>query len=151
MAYIETTVLLLGTREAITSVLNRAFRTIGSGQYRIADDDSPEAVNAKIEAANEDMAGYKTAFTLMDYLDDSSRMDSPFKDYVLSYIDEEDPDGSENYDANPVEVTVTGEEWTLKICSRVLEGQRTYMPEDWNYWCGMVSVSDGVLVSVKRD
>ena len=151
MAYIDTTALLLGTREAIANVLNRAFRMVASGKFRIAEDDTPEAVNAKIAAANEYEAGYKTAFTLMDYLDDSSRMDSPFKDYVLSYIDEEEPDGSENYDANPVEVSADGEDWTLKIRSRVREGQRTYTPEDWNYWCGMISVSDACLISLKRE
>ncbi len=63
-------------------------------------------------------------------LDLQSRMDSPFKDYVLSYIDEEEPDGSENYDANPIEVTAEGNEYTLKIVSSVREGQRTYLPED---------------------
>ena len=150
MAFTETTVLFSGTRESIINVLNRAFRMVASGKYRIAEDDSPEAVNAKIQAANAHMAGYKTAFTLMDYLDDSSRMDSPFKDYVLSYIDEEEPDGSENYDVNPVEVTEAGEEWTLKICSCVREGQRTYLPEDWNYWFGMISVSDGCLIRASQ-
>ena len=44
------------------------------------------------------MAGYRTAFTMMDYHDLQSRMDIPFKERVLWYIDVEDPDGSENYD-----------------------------------------------------
>lgn len=149
-AITTTTVLLDGTREAIIGILNRAFR-VCSGEFKIADDDSIEAINGKINAANEHMAGYRTAFTLMDYLDLQSRMDSPFKDYVLSYIDEEEPDGSENYDANPVDVTAEGDEYTLKIVSRVREGQRTYYPEDWNYWCGMISVSDGCLISFRKD
>ena len=149
-AITTTTVLLAGSREAIIGILNRAFR-VCSGGYKIADDDSIETINGKIGAANEHMAGYRTAFTLMDYLDLQSRMDSPFKDYVLSYIDEEEPDGSENYDANPVEVTVEGEEYTLKIVSHVKEGQRTYYPEDWNYWCGMISITDGCLISFKKE
>lgn len=148
-AITTTTVLLAGSREAIIRILNRAFR-VCSGGYKIADDDSIETINGKINAANEHMAGYKTAFTLMDYLDLQSRMDSPFKDFVLSYIDEENPDGSENYDANPVEVSADGDECTLRIVSRVREGQRTYYPEDWNYWCGMISVSDGCLISFKK-
>jgi hypothetical protein len=147
---ITTTVLLAGTREAIIRILNRAFR-VCSGGYKIADDDSIETINSKISAANEHMSGYKTAFTLMDYMDLQSRMDSPFKDFVLSYIDEEEPDGSENYDANPVEVTVNGDEYTLKIVSRVKEGQQTYYPEDWHYWCAMISISDACLISFKRD
>lgn len=148
-AITTTTVLLAGTREAIIRILNRAFR-VCSGGFKIADDDSVETINGKINAANEHMAGYRTAFTLMDYLDLQSRMDSPFKDFVLSYIDEENPDGSENYDANPVEVSADGDECTLRIVSRVREGQRTYYPEDWNYWCGMISVSDGCLISFKK-
>lgn len=149
-AITTTTVLLDGTREAIIGILNRAFR-VCSGEFKIADDDSIEAINGKINAANEHMAGYRTAFTLMDYLDLQSRMNSPFKDFVLSYIDEENPDGSENYDANPVEVSADGDECTLRIVSRVREGQRTYYPEDWNYWCGMISVSDGCLISFRKD
>lgn len=147
---ITTTVLLAGTREAIIRILNRAFR-VCSGGYKIADDDSIETINGKISAANKHMAGYQTAFTLMDYMDLQSRMCSPFKDYILSYIDEENPDGSENYDANPVEVSADGDEYTLRIVSRVREGQRTYYPEDWHYWCAMLSISDGCLISFKKD
>lgn len=150
MAVTNTTVLLAGTREAIIQILNRAFR-VCSGGYKIADDDSLETINGKISAANEHMSGYQTAFTLMDYMDRQSRMNSPFKDYVLSYIDEEEPDGSENYDANPVKVTAEGDEYSLKIVSRVREGQRTYHPEDWHYWCAMLSISDGCLISFKKD
>ena len=149
-AITTTTVLLAGSRDAIIRILNRAFR-VCSGEYKIADDDSIEAINGKISAANEHMSGYKTAFTLMDYLDIQSRMDSPFKDYVLSYIDEEEPDGSENYDANPVEVSADGDEFTLKIVSRAREGQRTYCPEDWHYGCAMISISDECLISFKQD
>jgi hypothetical protein len=149
-AITTTTVLLAGTREAIIRILNRAFR-VCSGGFKIADDDSIETINGKIGAANEHMAGYRTAFTLMDYMDLQSRMNSPFKDYVLSYIDDEEPDGSENYDANPVEISADGDEYTLKIVSRVREGQRTYYPEDWHYWCAMLSISDGCLISFKVD
>ena len=147
-AITKTTVLLAGTREAIIRILNRAFR-VCSGGFKIADDDSIETINGKINAANEHMAGYRTAFTLMDYLDLQSRMNSPFKDIILSYIDEEEPDGSENYDANPVDVSVNGDEYTLKIVSRVKEGQQTYYPEDWHYWCAMISISDACLISFK--
>ena len=147
---IETTVLLTGTKAAIIRILNRAFWVCSSGVDKIADDDSIETINSKISATNEHMSGYRTAFTLMDYLDLQSRMDSPFKDFVLSYIDEENPDGSENYDANPVEVSADGDGCTLRIVSRVREGQRTYYSEDWHYWCAMLSISDGCLISFKK-
>ena len=146
-----TTVLLAGSREAIIRILNRAFRVCSPDKFKIADDDSVETINAKIKAANEYMSGFQTGFTLMDYMDLQSRMDSPFKDFVLSYIDEEEPDGSENYDANPVEVSADGDGYTLKIVTRVREGQRTYSPEDWHYWCAMLSISDGCLISFKKD
>ena len=149
-AITTTTVLLAGSREASIRILNRAFR-VCSGGFKIADDDSIDTINGKISAANEHMSGYKTAFTLMDYMDLQSRMNSPFKDIILSYIDEEEPDGSENYDANPVEVSADGDGYTLKIVTRVREGQRTYYPEDWHYWCAMLSISDGCLISFKKD
>ena len=149
-AITTTTFLLAGSREAIIEILNRAFRMC-SGGGKISDDDSIDTINGKISAANEHMSGYKTAFTLMDYMDLQSRMDSPFKDYVLSYIDEVEPDRSENYDANPVEVSADGDECTLRIVSRVREGQRTYYPEDWHYWCDMVSITDDCLISFKVD
>ena len=95
---IETKVALAGTRESIIRILNQAFRMCSNKEFRIADGDSLEAINRKIDAANKYMAGSQTGFTLMDYLDDRARMDSPFKERVLWYIDVEDPDGSENYD-----------------------------------------------------
>ena len=146
----ENTYILTGTKEAIVRILNRAFWVLGPDHERASEDDSMETINRKIVAANEEMASYPTSFTLMDYLDNQSRINSPFKDFVLSYIDEE-PDGSENYDANPVEVTADGDEYTLKIVSSVREGQRTYYPEDWHYWCAMISISDACLISFKKD
>ena len=77
--------------------------------------------------------------------------DSPFKERVLWYIDVEESDGSENYDANPAGVTAEGEEYTLTIVSRVREGQHTYYPEDWHYWCGMMSVYYDCLIKFKKD
>ena len=148
---IETKVALAGTRESIIRILNQAFRMCSNNEFRIADGDSLEAINRKIDAANKYNAGFLTGFTLMDYLDDRARMDSPFKDYVLSYIDEEEPDGSDNYDANPVGVTAEGDQYMLQIASRVREGQHTYCPRDWRYWCGMMSVYYGCLIKFKKD
>lgn len=146
---IETTALLAGTRESIIRILNRVFCMCSSEEFKIADDDSLETINGKICAANEHISRCLSGFTLMDYLDDQSKINSPFEYIVLSYIDEEEPDGSQNYDVNPVEVTADGDEYTLKIVSCVREGQQTYDPEDWHYWCAMISVSDGVLISFK--
>ena len=147
----KTTVLVAGAREAIIRILNRAFSMCSSGEFKISDDDSVETINAKISAANEYISGHLTGFTLMDYMDLDGRMNSPFENIILSYIDEEEPDGSENYDANPEEVTADGDEYTLKIVSTVREGQRTYDSEDWHYWCAMISISDACLISIKKD
>ena len=147
----QTTVLLTGTREAIIRILNRAFRVCSSGEFMIADDDSLVTINAKIRAANEHKSGCLSGFTLMDYMDLQSKMNSPFEDIILSYIDEEEPDGSENYDANPVDVTEKGDEYILKIVSRVRDGQLTYEPEDWHYWCAMISISDGCLIGYNTE
>ena len=147
---IITTALLAGTREAIAGILNRAFSGSSMKEFRIADEDSIETINSKINAANEYMSGYLTGFTLMDYLDLQSKINSPFENIVLSYIDEEDPDGSENYDAAPVDVSVEGDVYILRIVSAVREGQLTYTQDDWNYWCAMLSVSDGCLIKLLR-
>ena len=147
----NTTVLVAGPREAIIRILNRAFRMVASGRFKIADDDSLETINAKISAANEYISGHLTGFTLMDYMDFQDKINCPFENIILSYIDEEEPDGSENYDANPVEVTADGDEYTLKIVSRVRDGQRTYDSEDWHYWCAMISISDACLISFKKE
>lgn len=148
---IETKVALAGTRESIIRILNQAFRMCSNKEFRISDGDSLETINAKIAAANKYNEGFLSGFTLMDYLDDLAVMDSPFKDFVLSYIDEEEPDGSENYDANPAGVTAEGDEYTLTIVSRVREGQLSYYPEDWQYWCGMMSVYYDCLIKLKKE
>ena len=145
---VVTTALLAGTREAIIRILNRAFSGISLGKFKIADDDSLETINGKICAANEYMSGRLNGFTLMDYLDLQSKINSPFENMVLSYIDEEEPDGSENYDANPVDVSAEGDVYILRIVSAVREGQLTYTPEDWHYWCAMLSVTDGCLINM---
>ncbi len=84
----ENTYILTGTGEAIIRILNRAFSMCSSGEFKIADDDSLETINAKIRAANEYMAGHPTGFTLMDYLDIEGKINSPFENIILSYIDE---------------------------------------------------------------
>lgn len=145
---VVTTALLAGTREAIIRILNRAFSGISLGEFKISDDDSLETINGKICAANEYMSGRFNGFTLMDYLDLQSKINSPFENIVLSYIDQEEPDGSENYDANPVDVSAEGDVCILKIVSAVHEGQHTYTPEDWHYWCAMLSVTDGCLINM---
>lgn len=144
---VVTTALLAGTREAIIRILNRAFSGSSRKEFRIADDDSIETINSKISAANKYMSAYPTGFTLMDYLDLQSKINSPFENIILSYTDEEE-DGSENYDANPVDVSAEGDVYILRIVSAVHEGQHTYTPEDWHYWCAMLSVTDGCLINM---
>jgi hypothetical protein len=80
-------------------------------------------------------AEYGAQFTLMDFLDDYNRMHSPCKDFVFSYIDDDEPDGTEDYGVGLVDVTKNGDEYILKILSQVNESQDTYWDEDWRDWC----------------
>ena len=70
----------------------------------------------------------------MDFLDDYNRMHSPCKDYVLSYIDEENPDGTEDYGVYLNDVTKEDDDYVVKIKSVVNESQDTYWDEEW--WDG---------------
>ena len=91
------------------------------------------------------MSGFDAEFTIMDFLDDRGRMDSPFKDWVLSYLDEV-PDGSEDYDAHIVGVTDCGRYCTLRIEAHVKESQHSYTDMDGYYWCARMSGWHGVSV-----
>ena len=83
----------------------------------------------------EQPAGYGAEFTLMDFLDDYNRMHSPCKEFVFSYIDDDEPDGTEDYGVGLVDVTKNSDEYILKILSQVNECQDTYLDEDWRDWC----------------
>ena len=147
---IDTTVCLCGVREAIATILNRAFKFYTRGKVVIEYDDDVCAMNRKIQEANAHMSGFDAEFTLMDFLDDRGRMDSPFKDWVLSYLDEV-PDGSEDYDVQIVGVTDCDGNFTLRIESHVKEHQRSYTDTDWHYWCTRMSDVHGVRITLERN
>ena len=96
------------------------------------------------------MSDFDAEFTIMDFLDDRGRMVSPFKDWVLSYLDEV-PDGSEDYDAHIVGVTDCSRYCTLRIDSHVKESQHSYTDMDWYYWCARMSGWHGVRVILNRE
>jgi len=142
---ITTTACVVGSKEAVVKILNQAFRLFGRDKIVVDTDASLEEINEKIHEANYRMAGdpdldvqpeeYGTEFTLLDFLDDYNRMHSPSKDFVLSYIDEEHPDGTEDYDVYLNDVTKEGDEYIVKIKSFVNECQDTYWDEEWWDWC----------------
>ena len=142
---INTTACVVGSKEAVVKILNQAFRLFGRDKIVVDADASLEEINEKIHEANYRMAGdpdldeqpeeYGTEFTLLDFLDDYNRMHCPYKDFVLSYIDDDEPDGSEDYDVYLNDVTKEGDEYIVKVKSFVNECQDTYWDEEWWDWC----------------
>lgn len=141
---INTTACVVGSKEAVVKILNQAFSLFGRDKIVVDADASLEEINEKIHEANYRMAGdpdldeqpeeYGTEFTLLDFLDDYNRMHSPCKDFVLSYIDSEHPNGAEDYDVYLNDVTKEGDEYIVKVKSFVNECQDTYWDEEWWDW-----------------
>lgn len=142
---ITTTACVAGPKEAIVKILNQAFRLFGRDKIVVDANASLEEMNEIIQAARYRMEGdpdleeqpeeYGAEFTLLDFLDDYNRMHSLCEDYVLSYIDEENPDGTEDYGVYLNDVTKEDDDYVVKIKSVVNESQDTYWDEEWWDWC----------------
>lgn len=116
-------------------MLDRAFRGLKSEGVTVDDGDSVESINRMIQKANTILEGYHAEFTLLSFLDDRNRMDSPYKEYVLSYIDEPEPDGSEDYGVDLIDVQEKDSGYSLRVVSSRDEEQHGYLREDWQDWC----------------
>lgn len=142
---ISTTACIVGLKEAIVKILNQAFRLFGRDKIVVDAAASLEEMNEIIQEARYRMEGdpeldeqpaeYGAEFTLLDFLDDYNRMHSPCKDFVLSYIDDDEPDGTEDYGVGLIDVTKEGDEYIVKVKSFVNECQDTYLDEEWWDWC----------------
>ena len=158
---VSTTACIVGPKETIVKVLNRAFRIIGSSKIVVNADASLDEINEKIREVcdlfdgnpdlEEQPAEYGTEFTLLDFLDDDNRMHSPCKDYVMSYIDDDEPDGTENYGVELIDVTEESDEYLVKIRSQVYESQDSYWNEDWWDWCERMVRLYGCKVILHRE
>lgn len=158
---ISTTACIVGAREAIVRILNQAFRLFGGDKIVVDANARLEQMNDIIHEVLDRMDGdpdldeqpaeYGAEFTLLDFLDDNNRMHSPCKDFVLSYIDEEDPDGSEDYGVGLTDVAKDGEEYIVKILSVVKEFQDTYWDEEWWDWCERMVRLYGCKVVLHRE
>ena len=158
---VSTTACIAGPKVAIVKILNQAFRLFGRDKIVVDADASLEEMNEIIQEARYRMEGdpeldeqpaeYGAQFTLMDFLDDYNRMHSPCKDFVFSYIDDDEPDGTEDYGVGLVDVTKNGDEYILKILSQVNESQDTYWDEDWRDWCGRMVRLYGCKVVLHRE
>ena len=135
MTRISTTAYVKGSPETIIQMLDRAFRGLKSEGVTVCDGDPVEAINRMIQKANAILEGYHAEFTLLSFLDDRNRMDSPYKDYVLSYIDEPEPDGSANYGVDLIDVQEKDSGYSLRVASCRDEKQHGYLREDWQDWC----------------
>ena len=116
------------TKDTIVTILNRAFHDLGQKNGLVVEaDDGIEVINQKLDKARD-----YWAVTLLDFLDDRNRMDSPDKDKVQSFIDNPDACG-EGYDVHLYDVKESGAEFTLHVgYSDDDDCQQTY---DWQDWC----------------
>ena len=135
MTRISTTAYVKGSPENIIQMLDRAFRGLKSEGVTVGDDDTVEAINRTIQQANTILEGYHAEFTLPDFLDVHNRMNCPYEAYVLSYIDEPDPDGSANYGVDLIDVQEKDSGYSLRVASCREEKQHGYLREDWQDWC----------------
>ena len=116
-------------------MLTRVFRGLKSEGVTVGDDDTVEAINRTIQQANTILEGYHAEFTLPDFLDVQNRMNCPYEAYVLSYIDEPEPDGSANYGVDLIDVQEKDSGYSLRVASCRDEKQHGYLREDWQDWC----------------
>ena len=151
MTRISTTAYVKGSPENIIEMLDRAFRGLKSEGVTVGDGDPVEAINRMILKANAILEGYHAEFTLLSFLDDRNRMDSPYKEYVLSYIDEPEPDGSENYGVDLIDVQEKDSGYSLRIASCRDEKQHGYLREDWQDWCERMVRLYGCRITITEE
>jgi len=144
---IDSRVSIIGAKEVVVSILCRVLDSL----EKVNGEDSIDVINRKIRSVNAKMADYHTEFTLMDFLDSVNRMESPCKDYVLSFIDDEEPDGSEDYGIVLKEVQEDGMGCTLVLDAHVYGHQGSYTGSDWHDWCRRMVGLYGVRISLVQD
>lgn len=158
---ISTTACIVGPRETIIKVLNQAFHLFGREKIVVGPDADLEEMNRKIHEAHYRLDGdpeldkqpaeYGAEFTLLDFLDVPSKINSLCELAVLSYIDEEHPDGTEDYSVYLNDVTKEADEYIVKVKSSVNESQDTYCDEEWQDWCHRMVRLYGCKVILHRE
>lgn len=158
---ISTTACIVGPRETIIKVLNQAFHLFGREKIVVGPDADVEEMNRKIDEVisrmdgdpdlEEQPAEYGAEFTLLDFLDVPSKINSLCELSVLSYIDEEHPDGTEDFSVYLNDVTKEADEYIVKVKSSVNECQDTYWDEEWWDWCERMVRLYGCKVILHRE
>lgn len=158
---ITTTAYIVGTREAAVRILDQAFHLFGSDRIIVNADATLEQMNSMIQEANYRLDGdpeldkqpaeYGAEFTLLDFLDVPSKINSLCELAVLSYIDEENPDGTEDYSVYLNDVTKEADEYIVKVKSSVNECQDTYCDEEWWDWCERMVRLYGCKIILHQD
>ena len=158
---ISTTACIVGPRETIIKVLNQAFHLFGRDKFVVGPDADVEEMNRKIDEVisrmdgdpdlEEQPAEYGAEFTLLDFLDVPSKINSLCELAVLSYIDEEHPDGTEDYSVYLNDVTKEADEYIVKVKSSVNECQDTYCDEEWWDWCERMIRLYGCKIFLHRE
>ena len=158
---ISTTACIVGPRETIIKVLNQAFHLFGREKIVVGPDADLEEMNRKIDEVMSRMDGdpdleeqpaeYGAEFTLLDFLDVPSKINSLCELSVLSYIDEEHPDGTEDFSVYLNDVTKEADEYIVKVKSSVNECQDTYYDEEWWDWCERMIRLYGCKIILHRE
>lgn len=158
---ISTTACIVGPRETIIKVLNQAFHLFGRDKFVVGPDADVEEMNRKIDEVisrmdgdpdlEEQPAEYGAEFTLPDFLDVPSKINSLCELSVLSYIDEEHPDGTEDFSVYLNDVTKEADEYIVKVKSSVNECQDTYWDEEWWDWCERMIRLYGCKIFLHRE
>ena len=146
----EITALVSGSRKTIINIINNAFAIFGSEKPGVGPNDDDATITLKIQEANELLEDYKAEFTLMDFLDDDNRMCAPWKDYVQSGIDEENPNSSKGFGIKLVAAKETEGGCSVEIGFEGYDYESEYRGVDWRDWCERMVLIYGCKIHLKR-
>lgn len=143
--------LVSGSKKTIINIINNAFAIFGSEKPGVGPNDDDATITLKIQEANELLEDYKAEFTLMDFLDDDNRMRAPWREYVQSCIDEDNPNNSKGYGIELFAANETEGECSVVICFEGYDYESEYRGVDWRDWCERMVLIYGCKIHLKRE
>lgn len=143
---IMTDVYISGQKEKIVEVLNNALSSVGM---------KPIAGKKEISALNRKWhKGQALFFTLLDFMDQATREESPFKEMVPPDWDEDNEDHLYDYELVLSEIVDSGSDYQFSLHESVVEYQESYSFADYCKWCERMTRDYGfriVLHEVELD
>lgn len=138
------------TKDIAATILNRVFHVLGSKHTIVIEtDDSIEAINKKIQKAEKSLEKENKCFTLLAFLDETDRMNSPYKDNVQSFLVNPVPD--ENFRVNLyVKESDAGHTIVVGMSSDD-DFEHCYNREDWQDWCERMVRLYGCVIVFMED